>query len=95
MNILINKAAGLATCAVISIASVVANETLTHLGDVYWFDLWSIAVTHLVVSAVVLANTPRNFLFTFAVVALLVVGQWRALQMIAMLTIWQIRGFAP
>lgn len=95
MNILIIKPVGLVTCAVIAVASVVANETLTHLGNVYWFGLWSLAVVHLAVSAVVLTATSRNFLFSVAVAALLFVGQWRALQMIAMLTIWQIRGFAP
>ena len=85
----------LAICAVIAVISVVANETLTHLGDAYWIGLWSIAIVHLIASAVALAATPRNFLFSFAVVALLVIGQWRALQMVAMLTIWLIRGFAP
>ena len=89
------KPVQLAICAVIAIVSVVANETLTHLGNAYWAGLWSIAVTHLAVSGLAIAARPRNFLFSCAVLVLLIIGQWRTLEMIVMLTIWSVRGFAP
>ena len=95
MNIPKSRFVGLVVCAVFAAVSVLVNETLSYLGSTYWFLLWSLALIHLGVSAVVLFASPRKILIGLAVLALLIIGQWRAIQMIAMLTIWSVRRFAP
>lgn len=95
MNVVNNKLVHLALCVVLATASIVVNETLSHLGDAYWLLLWSLALIHLIISVMLLIAAPRKLLFGIAVVVLLIIGQWRAIEMIAMLTIWSLRGFAP
>lgn len=84
-----------ALCLVLAAASVFVNETLSHLGNTYWLLLWFLTLIHLITSVLLFIATPRKLLVGIALLALLIIGQWRAIQMIAMLTIWSLRGFAP
>lgn len=88
------KKAGLISCAILAIVSLLASETLSHLGSTYWFLLWALALTHLVISVVTVVAGPQKKLAGIVVLILLFIGQWRAIEMIAMLTIWSFRGFA-
>jgi hypothetical protein len=93
----VEKSSSLAVafCVVLAAGSVWVNETLSHLGDVYWSLLWSLALIHLILSAVLLVATRHKLLIGTPVLALFIIGQWHAMQMIAMMTIWSLRGFAP
>ena len=85
----------LLVCAILAFVSLVAGETLSHLGSAYWLLLWALALSHVVVSTAVIIISPEKRLVAVIVLVLLVMGQWRAIEMIAMLTIWSLRGFAP
>lgn len=95
MNVVKSRVVGFSLCVVLAASSVLVSETLSHLGDTYWFLLWSLALIHVIFSVMLLIATPRKLLPGLAVVTLLIIGQWRAIEMIAMLTIWSLRGFAP
>jgi hypothetical protein len=86
---------GLSFSALIAAGSFFINERLTHLGSVYWYLLWSLALVHVVANAVLWSVLPRTILVVTALVVLFTVGQWRALEMGIILIIWSIRGFAP
>lgn len=95
MNIPKKTGVGLASCLLLTIGSLFINEQLTHLGGAYWLLSWSIAFFHLGDSVFVLIFSPRKKLAGITLLALLVVGQWRPIEFLAMLTIWTLRGFAP
>lgn len=95
MNVSKLTLVGLVSCLLLTAGSVLINEKLTRLGGTYWLLLWSAAFVHLGVSVVVLVVSQRKKLVGVALLALLVIGQWRAIEMLAMLTIWSLRRFAP
>lgn len=91
----INSQLGLAVCVALAVGTIVAKESLWHLGGIYWFVLSLLALTHVVCTGAVIFANPNASLIKFGVVVLLIVGQWWAIQMIAMQVIWRLRGFAP
>ncbi len=95
MNMLKKPMIGLLACALIAMATVQVYRTLWYLGDAYWWILGALGLAQLAASGVCLALGPRSWRRTLGLVALLIAGQWWALEMAAMLLIWRLRGFAP
>ncbi len=95
MNMLNNRVIGLAVSAAIAISTVLARESLWHLGGTYWLVLGLLALVHVVVSAAIFLAQPGKLSIRLGAAGLLFFGQWWAIQMLAMQVIWRIKGFAP
>lgn len=95
MSMFKNQATGLAICAVIAITSFLVSESLWYMGGMYWFLIGLLALVHIVLSGAVLLAKPSRLYIKLSVVVLLIVGQWWMLQMLVMIVIWRLRGFAP
>ena len=79
----------------LGVATIIVGRTLWHLGDVYWALLIVLGLAHLSVTAVLfVVPSAFRYLKIFTVV-LLVLGQWRWIEFIAMVTAWKLHGFAP
>jgi hypothetical protein len=90
-----SRIANLLICAVLAISTVVAKETMWHLGGIYWLVLGLCAIAHIGATSVVVCSSQSTTITRFSAVALLVVGQWWGIQMISMQAIWRLRGFSP
>jgi hypothetical protein len=84
----------LAFCAGIAALTLWAQKSY-WLGGYNFILLGMFLVVHVIVSSLVLWLIPSHALFKIVVVAFLIVGQWWAVEWIAMLVIWSLRGFAP
>ena len=95
MNITSSQAISIAACVALTVGTIVAKESLWRLGGIYWFVLGLLALVQVVVTGAVIVATPGQLLMKMGCGALLIVGQWWVIQMIAMQVIWRLRGFAP
>lgn len=50
---------------------------------------------HVVVSALIIIDNPGKLLLRLGTVVIFIIGQQWLIELIAMLIIWQARGFAP
>lgn len=80
---------------VIAITSMVVEHFLWYLGDIYWYLLFALLISAIVFSGIAFVSNPGNRLIQVGIVVLLAAGQWWAIKMALMLTIWKIVGFAP
>lgn len=90
-----NKLVALTACASVALCTIAVDKLLWQLGDTYWFALGLLAFLHIVISGVFFIANAGNRLFRLSIVLLLLVGQWWAVQMLAMQIIWRVQGFAP
>ncbi len=95
MNVFKSQATGLAICVAITVGTLLVHESLWYLGNIYWYLLELLAVVHVIVSGLVFIKKTSSNAIRVGVLALLIIGQWWAIEMFAVLAIWSLWGFAP
>ena len=86
--------AGLAISAGLVAATIWAEKTHWFDGDNF-FLLSMLGGLHFFATALVLWLFPPGKILRIVAVLFLIVGQWRWIEFIAMVTIWKLNGFAP
>ncbi|MGZ0019897.1 hypothetical protein [Nitrosomonas sp. wSCUT-2] len=80
----------------IALSTILAERFFWHIGYSNFFLLLSVlALLHVIVSIVMIKENPDKFLLRLGAVVIFITGQWWLIELIAMLIIWNVRGFAP
>ena len=82
-------------CTIIAVCSIVVNNLLWFLGDIYWLLLACLLIIAVIASIRIFIANPGQLLLRTFVIVLLIVGQWWAIQIFAAQVVWRIVGFAP
>lgn len=86
---------GTSICLALAASTVVASETLWHLGGTYWLILILLGMVQLIVTGIIFVKSPGQPLLKLGLIVALLIGQLWAIQMIAMQVIWYFGRFAP
>ncbi|QOJ20194.1 MAG: hypothetical protein HRU77_05475 [Gammaproteobacteria bacterium] len=86
----------LAVSVFIALSTILVEKLFWYIGYLNNLQLLSIlALMHVVVSALIIIDNPGKLLLRLGTVVIFIIGQQWLIELIAMLIIWQARGFAP
>lgn len=96
MRIPKNPFALLAVSMLIALSTILIERLFWHIGySNYLLMLSILALIHIVVSAVIIIANPGKILLRLGAIVIFIIGQRWFIELIAMVMIWQVRGFAP
>jgi len=85
--------AALSICASITMLTLWVEKSY-FLGDNNFIFLTTLLMGHTILTGAALRITSGQKLFNISIIALLIIGQWWAIEFITMLIIWHLRGFS-
>lgn len=86
----------LAVSMFIALSTILIERLFWHIGYSNYLLLLSIlALMHVVVSVVIIIANPGKLLLRLGAIVIFIIGQRWFIELIAMVIIWQARGFAP
>ena len=90
-----NQFIGTTICLALAVSTVFAREMLWHLGGTYWLILGLLGMLQLIATSIVFVQSSGRTLLRLGLVIALLLGQFWAIEMIAMQVIWHFGRFAP
>lgn len=86
----------LAVSMFLALSTILVERFFWHIGySNYLLLLSTLALLHVIVSAMIIKENPDKFLIWLGAVVIFSIGQRWLIELIAMLIIWNVRGFAP
>ncbi len=86
----------LAVSVFIALSTMWVERLFWHIGySNYLLILGILALLHFIVSILIIRENPDKFLLRLGAVVIFIIGQRWLIELIAMLVIWYLRGFAP
>lgn len=80
----------------IGLSTILVERFFWHIGYAnYLLLLGILALLHVIVSIVIIKENSDKFLLRLGAVVILIIGQRWLIELIAMLIIWNVRGFSP
>ena len=88
--------ASLAVSVFLALSTILVERLFWHIGySNYLLLLSTLALLHVIVSTMIIKENPDKFLIWLGAVVIFSIGQRWLIELIAMLIVWNVRGFAP